>query len=86
MAKNEENRERQEAITRREFISTSGAAMMLVPIASLSWLGSCSGGNKESALGPPTTVYAGTDEQLLDEIEKTSFQFFWEQAHPEKIE
>jgi hypothetical protein len=26
--------------------------------------------------------YAGTDEQLLDEIQKSSFQFFWKEASP----
>ncbi|ABF39536.1 conserved hypothetical protein [Candidatus Koribacter versatilis Ellin345] len=72
-----------QGVTRREFISSSGAAMMLVPIASLSWLGSCSGGSKESTAVTPPASYTGTDEQLLDEVEKGSFQFFWEQAHPD---
>lgn len=27
-------------------------------------------------------VYLGTNDQLLDEIERTGFQFFWEQADP----
>ena len=26
--------------------------------------------------------YTGTDEQLLDDVERNAFQFFWEQAHP----
>jgi hypothetical protein len=30
-------------------------------------------------LGPP---YQGTDDQLLDEIERASFEFFWNEANP----
>ena len=33
---------------------------------------------------PPTPkAFADADDALLDDIEKTSFKYFWEQAHPE---
>ena len=54
--------------------------MMTMPLLGMSWLESCSGGSH--ATTPSPTPYNGTDEQLLDEIEKTAFQFFWDQAHP----
>ena len=43
------------------------------------------GGGSSSAPPPPPPVgdgYPGTDDQLLEEITKAAFQFFWEQADP----
>jgi hypothetical protein len=68
-------------LTRRRFLSASGKLLAVLPLTSLAGLGSCTGSNKEYT--PPAASYQGTDEQLLDEIEKASFQFFWEQAHPQ---
>jgi len=42
---------------------------------------SCGGGTKPG-VNPPGDGYPGTDEQLLDEIERAGFLFFWEQADP----
>src|SRR6266446_4472817 len=41
-------------------------------------------GSGSSSPSPPPTGdgYPGTDDQLLEEIEKTAFLFFWEQANP----
>ena len=60
----------------------------LAKVAGATWLGGlglllpgCGGG---SSLPPPPTGdgYPGTDDQLLEEIEKAGFLFFWEQADP----
>jgi hypothetical protein len=71
------------SFSRREFLSTAGKAFALLPVASYSYLQSCGGGRSSNSqqrnLPPP---YQGTDAQLLDEIEQTSFNYFWEQAHP----
>jgi hypothetical protein len=40
----------------------------------------CGGGS--SKVSPPGDGYPGTDDQLLEEIEKAAFLFFWEQADP----
>src|SRR5258708_4723456 len=60
----------------------------LAKVAGATWLGGlglllpgCAGG---SSLPPPPAGdgYAGTDDQLLGEIEKSGFLFFWEQGDP----
>jgi len=40
----------------------------------------CGGGSSLVPPPPPSDGYAGTDDQLLEEIEKAGFLFFWEQA------
>jgi len=40
----------------------------------------CGGGSSLAPPPPPGDGYAGTDDQLLEEIEKAGFLFFWEQA------
>jgi hypothetical protein len=40
----------------------------------------CGGGSASLPAPPPGDGYAGTDDQLLEELEKTAFLFFWEQA------
>src|SRR5437899_1386395 len=42
------------------------------------------GGGGTSSTPKPSSAdgYPGTDDQLLEEIEKTAFLFFWEQANP----
>ncbi len=44
----------------------------------------CGGGNSPISPPPPPPGdgYPGTDDQLLEEIEKAGFLFFWEQANP----
>lgn len=70
------------SVTRRRFLAWAGRIGLAMPLVGLTGFGSCSGGKNSDALAPPSG-YQGTDEQLLDEIEKASFQFFWEQAHPQ---
>jgi hypothetical protein len=40
----------------------------------------CGGGSSSAPSPPPGDGYPGTDDQLLEEIEKSGFLFFWEQA------
>ena len=40
----------------------------------------CGGGSYSQPPPPPGDGYTGTDDQLLEEIEKAGFLFFWEQA------
>ena len=71
------------SFSRREFLSTAGKAFALLPVASYSCLQSCGGGKSSTNQGPVLPPpYQGTDAQLLDDIEQTSFNYFWEQAHP----
>lgn len=41
------------------------------------------GGSYSPPPPPPGDGYPGTDDQLLEEIEKAAFLFFWEQADPD---
>lgn len=45
-------------------------------------LSGCGGGTTSPPPPPPGDGYPGTDDQLLEEIEKAGFLFFWEQADP----
>ena len=64
---------------RRDWLRWCGQALAIAPFGSL--LG-C--GQKQIATpspkGPP---YQGTDEQLLDEVQGSSFQFFWNETNPQ---
>lgn len=60
----------------------------LAKVAGATWLGGLGlllpgcGGGSSSQPPPPGDGYPGTDDQLLEEIEKAGFLFFWEQADP----
>jgi len=66
--------------TRREVLQIGGRLLLLAPLTATSPLFACS--ERESRPLPTVAPYSGTDEQLLDEIERSAFQFFWEQANP----
>ncbi len=61
---------------RRKFLCDAGA------MAGALALSGCGGGG--TAIPPPTSGdgYPGTDDQLLEEITKAGFQYFWEEADP----
>ncbi|GAC1623617.1 MAG: glucoamylase family protein [Candidatus Acidiferrum sp.] len=71
--------------TRREWLTQLArvaGASSLAGLASL--LPGCGGGNS-TVTGPPPPPgdgYSGTDDQLLEEITRSGFEFFWEQADP----
>jgi hypothetical protein len=58
---------------RRELLRWCGQAMAIAPFAPMLALGQTPA---------KATPYQGTDEQLLDEIERGSFQFFWKETNP----
>ena len=62
--------------TRRELLRLSA-------FGALSWpLAACSGSASPAISAPNDASYSGTDEKLLDDIVRTSVDFFWEQASP----
>ncbi len=73
---------KERTLTRREMLAELGKTAAAYPLLvfGLSQL-SCGGGSG-AGNNPPGDGYPGTDEQLLDEIERAGFLFFWEQADP----
>lgn len=72
-------------LSRRALIRRLAAWAAVAPAASAGLLaGGCGGAAAvDISPGPPIGGYAGTDEQLLDEIESAAFLYFWEQADPD---
>jgi hypothetical protein len=63
---------------RRDLLRWGGQALAMVPFASaLSFVH-----NPAAKYGAQGTPYQGTDDQLLDEIQRGSFQFFWNETNP----
>ena len=71
--------------TRREWLSAAMKASLAYPIFGMG-LGmfSCGGGKgkQTTATAPPNPGYNGTDDQLMDEVSRTAFDFFWTEASP----
>jgi hypothetical protein len=69
--------------TRREFLAgaskVAGASLFNGLVLSLQ---GCGGGYSSMPPPPPGDGYPGTDDQLMEEVEKAGFLFFWEQADP----
>jgi len=69
--------------TRRDFLATTSNALAATLFGGLVFSSvGCGGGSYSPPRPPPGDGYPGTDEQLLEEIEKAAFLFFWEQADP----
>ena len=68
-------------LTRREVLGQLGkvAVFSLLPTMTFFPFG-CGSGSTSSPPPPQGDGYPGTDDQLLEEIEKAVFLFFWEQA------
>src|ERR1700752_4625494 len=67
---------------RREVLRVCGSGLLVSPL-----LGLAGGQSGPPAPAPATpaaasTGYAGTDDQLLDDLQRTSFAFFWDEAPP----
>jgi hypothetical protein len=61
--------------SRRDLLRWGGMGLAVAPFASsLSWAGPLA-----SSSG---SAYEGTDEELLDEIQRASFQYFWHETDP----
>lgn len=71
------------SLTRREWLTwlAKGAGASYLPSIALHLPG-CGGSSSSGPPPPPGDGFAGTDDQLLEEIEKAGFLFFWEQTDP----
>ena len=67
-------------ISRRELLKWMTQGVVLLPVLNIGCQSSCGSRSKTLKTAPPSSPYQGTDEQLLDEIERSAFAFFWEQA------
>ena len=64
-------------LTRREMLLLTTGTAIALPLAMKTF-----GTAKKGFKPPKGAPYQGTDEQLLDEIERRSFDFFWNEASP----
>ncbi len=62
---------------RRELIRLCGLGLLSTSFAPLS---NCFANSQKSFVKPNSGIYQGTDASLLDEIQRTSFDFFWYEA------
>lgn len=67
--------------TRRTWIKNASGLLLMAPAFGL--LSSCGGGGGSSSGGGGTggSGYTGSDDQLLEDMEKAAFNFFWSQAN-----
>ena len=63
----------QRPITRRQALQVCGRGLAAATLAALP-------GRAFAARHSAQVPYEGTDEELLEEIQKASFQFFWHEA------
>lgn len=69
-------------MTRREILKLFGKAAVASPLLGLFSCGmfSCGGSGSQVTPPPPGGGYTGSDDQLLDEIERAAFNYFWNEA------
>jgi hypothetical protein len=65
--------------TRREVVKLGGIGLLASPFLDLT---SCRKPSAALFVEPAGAPFEGTDEQLLDEIQRASFDFFWNEASP----
>src|SRR5437762_6271113 len=66
-------------LNRREVVRLCGMGLLASPLATVA---SCQKRRAPSFVEPNGAPFEGTDEQLLDEIQRASFEFFWNEASP----
>jgi len=66
-------------LNRRALLRRCGSAIAVAPFVSL--LG-CGNRAPKVVQNPGGSPYQGTDDQLLDEMQRGSFEFFWNEANP----
>src|SRR5467141_4099268 len=64
-------------LTRREAVRIGGMSLLCSPLAALA---GCGAPTSRTYTEPGGTPYEGTDDQLLDEIQRATFSFFWNEA------
>jgi len=63
-------------VTRREMLTSAALGLLSLPsLASLAWPS-----RRKTFDEPKRNPYRGSDDQLLDEIERAAFDFFWNEA------
>src|ERR1700681_2262985 len=63
-------------VTRREMLTAAALGLVTLPtLASLAWPS-----KRKTFDEPKRNPYRGSDDQLLDEIERAAFDFFWNEA------
>ena len=63
-------------VTRREMLTSTALGLLSLPsLASLAWAS-----RRKTFEEPKRNPYRGSDDQLLDEIERAAFEFFWNEA------
>ncbi|MCU1317831.1 MAG: hypothetical protein JWN63_3153, partial [Candidatus Acidoferrum typicum] len=65
------------SLSRREVLRLCGIGLLASPLATLA---GCEKRAPRSFAEPAGAPYEGTDEQLLDEIQRATFRFFWDEA------
>jgi hypothetical protein len=70
---------RSSLLSRREVLRIGGMGLLASPLAALA---SCEKQASPLYTPPNGPPFEGTDEQLLDEIQRASFDFFWYEASP----
>jgi len=71
--------------TRRQLLARLGKMAVLSSLPSMTFFPfGCGSGSSSPSPSPPPPGdgYPGTDDQLLEDIERAGFLFFWEQADP----
>jgi len=66
-------------LTRREILRLSGMGLLVSPLLATS---ACQKRAPVNFIESAGAAYEGTDEQLLDEIQRAIFDFFWNEASP----
>jgi hypothetical protein len=66
-------------LSRREVVRICGMSLLASPLTTVA---SCGKRAPQPFVEPTGASYEGTDEQLLDEIQRAGFNFFWNEASP----
>ena len=65
-------------LSRRELLRRCGQGVAIAPFAALLGCGK----SQTVTQNPPANPYTGTDDQLLDDIQRGSFQYIWNETNP----
>jgi len=66
-------------LNRREVMKICGMSLLASPLTTIA---GCGKHAPQTFVEPNGAPYEGTDEQLLDEIQRATFAFFWNEAPP----
>ena len=73
-------------LSRRQLLKQIARAGTAIPVLGLTTLPALQAWSKQTASSAQPLNgkhFSDSDDMFLDELEKASFQYFWEQAHPE---